>query len=327
MRVGVVGPISDDYFAENVAVSLGAIGVESVQLGPAVPDVRWRPARMAMDIAKQASTRFESRLEQGLVDAVIGRRCDAVISVDGRLSPTAVRMMRDHGVPVALWFPDAVSNLGNLSMFRAPYTAYFFKDPVLVQRLRDVYRLPAHYLPEACNPRWHRPVGTSGRDPHIVVVGNIYPTRVHLLEGLLDAGIPLKIHSGGRPRPMAGFRSTQLPIGAFVAKEEKSRVFHEARAVLNNLHPAEMTSVNCRLYEAAAAGAVVLCEERPTLAESFIPGVEVASFDSFERLVELAKSALEEPDRFADMRVKATARAHADHTYELRLGELLDRLT
>lgn len=327
MRVGVVGPVAEDYLAVNVAETLRHMGLDVVPLGPAVPDVKWRPARLAVDIAKMGSARFEARLERGIVDATVNGGCDVVISVDGRLSPAAVRMMRDRGVPVALWFPDAVSNLGNLSMFRAPYTAYFFKDPLLVQRLTDVYRLPAYYLPEACNPRWHHPVGVAGSDPHIVVVGNIYPTRVHLLEGLLQEGIPIRLHSGGKPRPVPGFRSTELPIGGFVAKEEKSRVFHEARAVLNNLHPAEMTSVNCRLYEAAAAGAVVLCEERPTLAESFIPGVEVASFDSFERLVELAKSALEEPDRFADMRVKATARAHADHTYELRLGELLDRLT
>lgn len=227
---------------------------------------------------------------------------------------------------MVLWFPDAVSNMGNLTMFRAPYTAYFFKDPLLVERLINVYQLPAHYLPEACTPRWHRPVGVSGSDPHIAVVGNIYPTRVHLLEALLAADIPIRLHSGGRPKHMPGFRSTELPIGKFVAKEDKSRVFHQARAVLNNLHPAEMMSVNCRLFEATAAGGVVLCEDRPSLPESFEPGVEVATFSRFGELVELAKAAMEEPTQFDQLRVRATARAHTDHTYVHRLTELLETI-
>lgn len=323
----MIGPVADDYLADNIAVSLAQMGHEPVVLGPAVPDVKWRPARLIVEMAKQASSRMEARLERSLVEVAVGQNCDLVISVDARLSPTAVRAMREAGLRVVLWFPDAVSNLGNLAMFRAPYSAYFFKDPLLVERLVDVYRIPAYFLPEACNPRWHRPVGVPGSDPHIAVVGNIYPTRVHLLEGLLEAGIPLRLHSGGRPKAMSGFRSTELPIEGFVAREKKSRVFHEARAVLNNLHPAEMTSVNCRLYEAAAAGAVVLCEDRITLRDSFEPGVEVAAFSSFDELILLAKKAMEEPETFSGMREKASLRAHRDHTYENRLTELLDRLS
>lgn len=325
MRVGVVGPVAYDYLADNVLVTLLDMGIDAVSLGPAVPGIGWRPLRLAVDIAKQGSAYVEARLQKTIVDVAIDGSCDAIICVDWRLSPASVATMRQAGVAVALWFPDAVSNLGNLSMFRAPYSAYFFKDRLLAERLSRVYRLPAHYLPEACNPRWHRPVGAAGSDPHVAVVGNIYPTRVHLLEGLLEAGIPLRIHSGGRPKAMPGFRSTELPIRPFVAREAKSRVFHEARAVLNNLHPAEMTSVNCRMYEAAAAGSVVLCEDRPSLGESFEPGVEVAAFSSFDELISLATAAMEEPETFSGMRERASVRAHLDHTYEQRLSELLDR--
>ena len=326
MRVGLVGPVANDYLADNIAAALQSMGLNALLLGPAVPDVSWRPLRMIVDVAKQASPSVEARLERSLVASAIDSKCDVVISVDHRLSPAAVAAMRKAGCTVALWFPDAVSNLGNLTMFRAPYSAYFFKDPLLVDRLNDVYGIRAYYLPEACNPQWHRPIGTPGRDPHIAVVGNIYPTRTHLLERLLDAGIPLRVHSGGRPKPMPGFRAAELPIGPFVAREEKSRVFHEARAVLNNLHPAEMMSLNCRLFEAAAAGAVVLCEDRPALRESFVPGKEVGSFARFDELVELATAALDRPDDFTSMRSAGAARARADHTYEVRLTEMLGRL-
>lgn len=326
MRIGVVGPVSDDYFAENVAASLLHMGIDAIELGPPVPDLRSRVLRTAVSAARRASRAVAARLERGLIESAIEKDCDLILSVDSRLSPEAVRTLRSTGMKVCLWFPDAISNLGDLSMFSAPYSAYFFKDPLLVSRLNDVYGLPAHFLPEACNPQWHRPVGVPGSDPHIAVVGNIYPTRVHLLERLMDEGIPLRLHSGGRPKPIPGFRATELPVGSFVAKLEKSRVFHQARAVLNNLHPGEMTSVNCRLFEATAAGGVVLCEERPTLRDVFVPGLEVASFGSLGELVDLAKTAMASPEQFMQMRHAASSRAHNEHTYGHRLRELLDQV-
>ncbi len=69
---------------------------------------------------------------------------------------------------------------------------------------------------------------------------------------------------------MASYRPSCY-AGHPVFGHDKARVFREAAAVLNNLHPAEMRGVNARLFEATASGAAVLCERRPVLDELFDP--------------------------------------------------------
>src|SRR5207244_35692 len=136
--------------------------------------------------------------------------------------------LRRHRIPVALWFPDAISNLGRARCLTAPYTTLFFKDPLLVRRLRDTVGLPVEYLPEACNPRWHRPIGEAGVEPHIAVVGNTYVTRLLLIRRLQAAGIPLVIHGGATPRWARQLMPAGLHVRPPVFRDEKSRVFRAA---------------------------------------------------------------------------------------------------
>ncbi len=105
---------------------------------------------------------------------------DLVISVDEALRPETVAAMRARGVKVVLWYPDAVANFGRQLLLLAPYDRIYIKEPAVVPRLTDLLGLPVSYLPEACNPRWHRPVGDPGTRPYVVVAGNMYPSRVIL---------------------------------------------------------------------------------------------------------------------------------------------------
>ncbi len=206
-----------------------------------------------------------------------------LLCVDGRLQPAAVRRLREEGVVVALWFPDCVDNLGRQLMLAAPYSRIFSKDPVLVQRLQALTDVPTSYLPEACNPAWHQPRSRVDVDPVVLVAGNLYPSRLQLLDRLYRAGIPLELRGSGFPRWVRGFEVQRLPVLPPVFRHEKAAAFRRAAAVLNNLHPAE-TGVNCRLFEAAGCGAVVLCEDRPVLGELFERGQEVMTFSSFDEL-------------------------------------------
>jgi spore maturation protein CgeB len=87
-----------------------------------------------------------------------------------------------------------------------------------------------------------------------------------------------------------------------------------------------MTSVNCRLFEAAGCGAAILTERRPDLEDLFAVGPEVASYDSFDVLVDRARWMLDHPDAVRAMGDQAATRAHAYHTYEPRLEQLLAAL-
>jgi spore maturation protein CgeB len=212
-------------------------------------------------------------------------------------------------------------------MLLAPYDAIFFKEPHIVHHLRSMLDLPVYYLPQACNPVWHRPLTEAGVDPYLVVAGNMYPSRVRLLERLVAKGIPLRLYGAGFPRWLGNTSIRYAHTGRYIARQEKARIFRSAAAVLNTMHPAEIAGVNVRLFEAAGSGAAVLTEYRQTLPELFAIGTEVLAFRDFDELVTQAVRLFNEPGLTAKLGDAATRRAHLEHTYDLRVSTILEKVS
>jgi len=323
VRVGVIGPFDPDSFADNIADCLPDLGVEVVRLG----SVRGRyPKRLdqAIEVLSRWRPDFDARFQRRLAERAVDEGCDVVICVEAALLPKTVQRIRASGVRTIMWFPDHLANLDRQLMLMADYHRVYFKDPLLVDRIRALTDLPVAYLPEACNPHWHFPRGEPARIREIIVAGNMYPMRVRLLDRLHADGIPLRLYG-------ARFASwiPQRPVmarhaGKAVVRQEKAEVFRSASGVLNNLNPSELASVNCRLFEAAGCGAAVVCEARPALQECFDIGKEIVAFRTYDELLVLCHSLLEDPERVRELGDAAAKRAHAEHTYQLRLRSLLE---
>ena len=326
-RIGVIGPVAPDYFAENIGDALQRLGHVVTQLGAAHPRGRSRLVDRAAGLARQALPRLDERAQNRIVRAALGADCEIVINVDALLVPSVVTRLRSNGARIAFWFPDAVVNLGRQLMLLAPYDAIFFKEPFLTDRLRAMLGLPVYYLPQACNPRWHRPVAQAGTEPCLVIAGTMYPSRVRLLDRLIAKGIPLRLYGGGFPRWIGETAARAVHTGRVVTCEEKARVFRSAAGVLNNMHPSEVNGVNVRLFEAAGCGAAVLTEFRSTVPELFAVGKEVLAFHDFDELVEQATRLLSERGLTAQIGDAAAQRAHRDHTYDLRVTAILEKLS
>jgi spore maturation protein CgeB len=327
VHVGLIGGNRPDGFQENIGESLLRMGHRVSYLGSTSVTGAGRVGNRVAALARSAVPAWDDRLHGRLARTALTRECEAVLTVQGDLAPDAVATLRRHRVPVALWFPDAVCNLGRQRMLVAPYTAIFFKDPLLVRRLRDTLGAPVGYLPQACNPHRHRPLGAAGARRVVAVVGNGYPSRLALLRRLDQAGIPLEVHGAPVPGWARSMVGPHLRPAGPVFRQEKARVFRGSAAVLNNLHPAEMDGTNLRLFEATAAGGAVLCESRPALAELFDPGTEVVPFTDFAELLARARELLADPGLTRKVGDAASRRAHAEHSYEQRLPAILDRLT
>lgn len=333
MKVGVVGPVFPDSFADNILTCLPDVGARSVALGPSQPRPRTPMARHALTFAVRASTSAALATQRAIVRRARREQLDIVICLDGLLLPATVAQLRAGGAKVCLWFPDHVANIQRGLALVSDYDALFLKDPTMVARFADTLRLPTHYLPQAANPAWHRPpdarpgAPAAGREPWIAVVGNLYASRARLLSELVDNGVPLKIFGASPPRWLPDRRLAGLHTGRAVTRAEKAAVFRGAAAVLNNLHPAEMTGINLRLFEATACGAAVLAEYRPALDDLYTLEVEIAPFRTFDELLTKAKDLLADPAAGRAMGDAASARAHAEHTYQARLSRLLEILT
>jgi len=326
-RIGVIGPVAPDYFAENVGDALQRLGHVVTQLGAARSRGRSRLVDRAAGLARQALPRLDERAQDSIVRAALGADCEIIINLDSYLVPSVVTRLRNSGARVAFWFPDHVANLRRQLMLLAPYDAIFFKEPFLTDRLRAMLDLPVYYLPEACNPRWHRPVAQAGTEPYLVIAGNMYPSRVRLLDRLIAKGIPLRLYGAGFPRWIGETACRGAHTGRILVREEKARIFRSAAGVLNTLNLAEVSGVNVRLFEAAGCGAAVLTEFRPTVPDLFAVGKEVLAFHDFDDLVEQATRLLNERGLTARLGDAAAQRAHRDHTYDLRITTILEKLS
>jgi spore maturation protein CgeB len=327
VRIGVIGPVAPDYFADNIIDALQHMGHVVTPLGPGREIYSSRLANGVIGVAKGMLPRLDERAQRRLVRAAGEADCEIIVSVDATVLPGTVRRLRRSGARVVFWFPDHVAQLGRQLMLLAPYDALFFKDPLLVERLRANLGLPVYYLPEACNPRCHRPLVPAGTEPHLVIVGSMYPSRVRLLERLIAKGIPLKLYGGCVPPWLGDTPVLHRHTGRAVFREEKARIFRTAAGVLNDLHPAEMTGMNARLFEATGSGGAVLTEFRPALPELFTADREVLAFHDFDELVGQASRLLNEAGLTARLGDAAEQRAHRDHTYEVRLKTLIEKVS
>ena len=325
MHIGIVGPTWPDSFAANIIDALLAMDHQPVPVGSTYSF--GNPYTSAATVLlRNTLPALDMRAQRRIVRAALAAECEIVIVLEQRLMPEIVRRLRRNGIKVALWFPDSLLNMGRQLVLLSPYDALFLKDPYLVRRLGAVLDLPLFYLPEACNPRWHRPLSIPGTDPYLVIAGNMYPSRIRLLERLLSHGIPLRLYGGRFPRWVGKTPLREVHAGHCVFGEEKARIYRSAAGVLNNLHPAEVDGVNARLFEAAGCGAAVLTEFRPALPELFAIGDEVLAFRDFDELLAQATRLLSEPALSAKLGDAAAARAHESHRYEKRLAVILEKL-
>jgi spore maturation protein CgeB len=325
MRIGVVGPTSPDSFADNIASALADMGHHPVPLGP-LHARRGQYVSAAKMAIRSALPALDERVQRRVTAAALRTGCEIVINTDQGLMPGVVRDMRQAGIKVGLWFPDHVVSMGRQYMLLAPYDAVFVKEPHVVNTLRPLLGKPLFYLPQACNPRWHRPLVPVGTEPYLVIAGNMYPSRMLLLERLLASGVPLKLYGGGFPRWIGRTPLREAHAGRPVFGAEKARVFRSAAGVLNTMFPAEISGVNLRLFEAAGCGAAVLTEYRPTVPDLFDVGDEVLTFRDFDELVEQARRLLHDNALSAKLGDAAAARAHQSHTYQQRLTVILETL-
>lgn len=337
LNVAVLGPVYADSFAENIAESFVAEGigctlVDTRGLLTRSPRIRgWK--RTMLYTVEQAALKCELG-RRTLQDRAIEARLamsepDLVLSVDAYLLPAQIERWRalTSRATWALWYPDPVVNLGPHVAVQAPYDALFFKDGHIVDLWSRRTALSVHYLPEACNPIWHRTETPTTPEEHdqyacdIVVVGNIYPYREHILDRL-PPSINLRIY-GNLSRYVRSERVRRAYTGRYVTKREKALAFGRAKIVLNTLHYGEIRSLNARLFEATACGGFVLTHASPALDQCFVPGEEVIAFETPAELVDAISAYLADDETRRRVAARGQQRSHQDHTYAHRLREIL----
>lgn len=255
---------------------------------------------------------------------------DVVIVCHDFLWPAEVaELKRRTGAAVVMWFPDALVNFGRGFFMNAPYDGLFFKDPYIVHILGGVLASPVHYLPECFSPEKHwlsedRLGENSDYLCDITTAGNQHSWRVAFYKHLADYDVKL----WGNPAPlwMNSESVAMMHQGRGVYNHDKVKAFRGAKIVVNNLHYGEIWGLNVRTFEAAGSGAFQMVDWRPGLEQLFAEGQELVAFRGMQDLKAKIDYWLPREAERREIAQAGMQRAHAEHTYRLRLDLLLSTL-
>lgn len=333
-RVLVVGSNADrDSFECHVVDSLQHLGC-TVELVHSRTNI-WQShhliekARQKLSglLFREPERRFEASLIRKIIDfspAVI------LVLLGNQLSPkTAAAIRKESNARLVCWCQDQMTTLGRQFLLSCEYDAVFVKDRYMHDLFSRMVRSTRfHYLPEACNPRTHRPLALTDKDREVygcdvMIAGTLYYYRQEIIRPIIDNldGIDIKIW-GTRPDWLLD-RMPGRYMGRYVFGDDKVRATLSAKICLNTLHFAEVNSLNCRAFELAGCGGFQLVTRVPVLAEHFEPEVEVATFGTVDELLEKTVYYLRNPAAALAIAERGRVRAHREHTYEHRLRELL----
>ena len=272
--------------------------------------------------------REPERLVEPRLLAAVDRFAPEMILVilGNQLSPKTIDRIRARtSAPIVCWCQDQMTTLGRQYLLGAEYNAVFVKDRYMQDLFSRMIRSTRfYYLAEACNPRVHRSLELSEQDRarygcDVMIAGSLYYYRQEILQAL-ESEFELQVW--GRKPDWLSYRLKTHHIHREVLEDEKVRAATAARVALNSLHFAEVDGLNCRAFELAGCGAFQLCTARPVLAQHFVPGVEIETFESVAELIEKIRYFLQHQDEAAAIARRGQLRAHKDHTYERRLDEI-----
>ena len=338
MKIMVIGRFFEEGMARFVGDELTRMGHEVIKFDPGPNFVRFG-GRISFYYNRVRSLTLEAIQKVRMMTGqdVHGARLrkflltvgdvDLVLSTHDFLAPADVAVLKGATrAPVILWYPDPVWSFSRHMFLNAQYDMLFFKDPYLVHMIRSklgkrVFYLPECYCPHSLSPSMADP-SNSAWTTDICTAGNLYAYRVALFQQIAEQDIKI----WGLPAP------TWLDTGGlkakiqnqYVANTEKAKAFCGAKIVLNTLNPSEIWGTNVRTFEACGAGAFQIVDWRPGLGQLFEIGKEIEIFTDLPDLRAKIKHFLNASDRRAAIASAGHARAARDHTYHVRLNQLLD---
>ena len=327
MKVVISGYDLPDSLARNLKVTLQAMG-HATEYADHWPWLHYeqpvRPFRQLVSSLILRIPRFEIYRSLQIARQVILKKPDLFISVWSWLRPEAVKQIREVGIKAVLVYPDHIANLDRQYVLLAPYHRLFFKDPYAVRTFREKAGLEIEYLPEACNPMWHKPVELTDNDRRlygcdITTASSMYPYRMRILESLADYNLKLWGPAAPSWLPSSLVRHQ---TGKNLFEHEKAKAFSAAKIVVNTMHYAEIEGVNVRTFEVAGCGAFQIADAKPALSELFVPDREIVTFTSREELRDKVAYYLKNENERSRIAQAGQVRAHREHTYTRRLERI-----
>lgn len=336
-RVLVVGPVYGGSLevARSTANAFDAAGADT-RLFDASEYASGYHALGALPVASAARMTLQNALADVVGDAVARLAAewkpDLVFALaQAPLGPAALGALRDLGTTTAFWFVENARVLRYWPQV-APHYDFFYaiQRGRFLEQLADAGARAPAYLPLACDPERHVPVGLSDAErarfgADVSFAGAPYLNRRRLFASLGDVG--LRLWGAGWSDPALAPLAAEG--GRTFTLDEMIRIFAATRINLN-VHSAEHVDgldpqpdyVNPRTFELAACRAFQIVDRREPLAELF-DDEQVVSFSDVAELRALIRRYLADGSAREAVAIRAQSRALAEHTYRHRVTTVL----
>jgi hypothetical protein len=328
MKIIIVGSVESDSLESNLKDAFLETG------GLEIGSVNW-PLKVHFRhfgfLGKLISLQLRQKIVLRLIEFRLVMRLkkskpDLIIVCTGAarlITPLTLEKISDFTKKIFCWYVDSSRNLTDNLLF-AKYDHIYFTDRGLFDYLSPILRTrSSSLLLEGFHDRRHVSGNSQLRGDYIAVVGSYYPERILLLEHLVGMGFPLKLYGFRLPRSYGDGLLKRYEQSEYLTYENKSRVFEEARCVLNNFNPEHIDAVNCRVFEAMASGALLVSQESPLLLETFQSGKELLTFKSFDQLESLLEAIFD--GRYDEKAIREAAiLAVRGHTLITRAKSILE---
>ena len=208
--------------------------------------------------------------------------------------------------------------------FLKGYDLLLTSFPHFVPRLRGM-GVTSEYFRIGFDERVLSLLGDWDKDIDFSFVGGLgrhHAGAIPLLESLVDK-------TGMR---VFGYCSHILPTTSPIRQNHEGEVWGidmyralaRSRVTLNrHIDVAENNANNMRLYEATGVGAMLLTDHKDNLHELFEIGTEIVAYSSKQEAAEMVRYYLDYPQAAKQIAKAGQARTLREHTYELRMQELV----
>ncbi len=337
MNIAIVGKFNAESFGLHIEETFIQMGHSVIRVDPQVNFLQYKIFGFNFrKIAKSfyinfldkvpAIRRFKSKK---IYKSIEEDHLDMILVLHDFLSPEEIHQIKARtSAAVCIWFPDHLANFQKSMFYLADYDYLFFKDRYTVSKLRDEMNLNAFYLPQCCNPNSHRKVNLSQNDLEeysceITNAGNLYPSRAALYKNLTQ--YDFKMWGGRATSWLKVPELKRIIMGRAVFNEDKCKAFSAAKIVLNNLHIGEIDGLNKRTFEIPACGGFQIVSLNNAVSTHFEIGKEIEVYTNLEDLKQKIEFYLDPQNEEKRKKIIEAGydRTMKDHTYEIRLSEML----
>ncbi len=336
MNILVVGKKYVESFALHVSETFVDMGHNVIHFNPGINSqisksvLRFRINQLIIILFSLfEQTKIGRLYEQRRLKNILNKNeIELVVCCNDFLFPNQISWIKDnYKCKIVLWFPDAVSQFKKGMFLDSHFDFLFFKDLFIVDILKNELGLNAYYLPECCNPKYHKKILLSELDLRkyecdISTAGNMHTARARLFKKLNK----YKVKLWGNPAPiwMDTKGLDNMIQNHFVSNHEKSKAFIASKIVVNNFYPSEILGSNARLFEVAATGSFQICSYRDSLNELYEIDKEIVTFKTPNELFSKIDFYLEADELRKEIADRAYEKTLTQHTYEIRLTKMLE---